>query len=354
MKIQIVSGAQFGSEAKGHVTQQLIKRSPRQYIANVRVGGPNAGHTAYTENGEKFAFRQLPVGAITAGVTPVIAQGSEIDLPVLLAEMQQRREWIDRAGMDPVNYPTVLVDSEATLLTDHHKSAESQAQMVNRIGSTGKGIGAARADRLMRTAPRVRDHYEVVMRLQYEGVLVVQTAPLLRGLPRQAVVIIEGTQGYGLGLHAGHYPQCTSGDCTAIDFLAQVGLSPFGHEVEPWIVARMFPIRVAGNSGPLYRETSWAELGLPEERTTVTQKVRRVGHWDDDLFMQAVEANGGSDEVRVALTMIDQRWPEARGATTIEALPRECLDWIGNLYHKTNARIDVVTTSPTTCVWLDV
>jgi hypothetical protein len=112
---------------------------------------------------------------------------------------------------------------------------------------------------------------------------------------RNRSVIIEATQGYGLGLHAGWYPKCTSRDVRAIDALAEVGISPWQPGVDRvlvWVVFRPFPIRVAGDSGELRNETSWDDLGLPPEYTTVTQKVRRVGMWDPDLARQALWANG--------------------------------------------------------------
>jgi adenylosuccinate synthase len=76
-----------------------------------------------------------------------------------------------------------------------------------------------------------------------------------------------------------------------------------------WVVCRVFPIRVAGNSGPMKNERTWEELGLPLERTTVTQKVRRVGDWDLDLVKRAVQANGGH-QAKVVITMLDQIIPE--------------------------------------------
>ena len=63
---------------------------------------------------------------------------------------------------------------------------------------------------------------------------------------------------------------------------------------------------MAGNSGPLKGETSWEELGLEPERTTVTNKVRRVGDWDPELLEEAIRANGGggwNSGVSLAVTM---------------------------------------------------
>lgn len=177
-------------------------------------------------------------------------------------------------------------------------------------GSTQKGIGAARASRLMRTARLASDYagHRITDDL-YLGSVLCDTADVLGG---QSSVLIEGTQGYGLGLHAGYYPHCTSGDCRAIDFLAQAGLPP--QDVETWVVLRTFPIRIAGNSGPLDGEVDWATVGVDPEFTTVTKKMRRVGLWDMGLARAAVKANGGGARVRVALTFADYWWPELKDA----------------------------------------
>src|SRR5699024_7444945 len=187
---------------------------------------------------------------------------------------------------------------------------EAEAGMQARMGSTGKGIGAARADRIMRTATRVGDDAGLSEIITEVGG-VVFTGPQPFDMDDESVVI-EGTQGYGLGLHAGHYPFCTSSDCRAIDFAAMAGLNPWDAEqFTPWVVARVYPIRVAGNSGPLKGESSWDDLGLPQELTTVTKKVRRVGEWDADLVAAAMAANGKNSQL--AITMLDQKFEEVKG-----------------------------------------
>lgn len=352
MILDVVVGAQYGSEAKGHVTQRLIDQQlankPQPKIANVRVAGPNAGHTAHTLDGVAVPFRQLPVGALRPGVKCVIAAGSEVDPPVLLDE-------IDKAiRYGAFNPDSLAVDLEATVLTQSHQIAETG--MHERMGSTGKGIGAARADRIMRKAWRVGDDENLTRRLADLGVHVIDTSEYLRRWPLDHIVV-EGTQGYGLGLHAGHYPQCTSSDCRAIDFLGMAGISPWwfrDHHLRVWAVARVFPIRVAGNSGYLHRETTWEKLGLPEERTTVTKKVRRVGEWDQELVSAAVAANGGEPTVRLAITMLDQKFPEVKGMTqqddvySVDGVG----EWLGQVGQASNADIQMVTTGPNTgIIW---
>jgi len=183
---------------------------------------------------------------------------------------------------------------------------------------------------------------------------------------RQRLVIggnvqIEGTQGYGLGQHAGFYPYCTSSDCTAMDFLAMAGCPPWlatPDDLEIWVVYRTLPIRVAGNSGPLRHETTWEQVGQPEEYTTVTRKVRRVGLWDAVLARQAFLANGhqaGRANVFAALTMADYLAPGLAGCRNLGEIPDQSVhdqfDQIVSRYSKDiGALIRVVGTGPASVI----
>jgi adenylosuccinate synthase len=273
----------------------------------------------------------VPVGVVFPDCSIMIAAGSEVNQDVLQDELDR----LDAAGFKASE--RLWVDATATVLDESH--IETETGLISRIGSTGKGIGAARAARIMRTAELYGGPVDVMTEAQFI-------------LAQGGDVVIEGTQGYGLGLHAGWYPYCTSGDCRAIDFLAQVGITPWEYPVKIWMVARTRPIRVAGNSGPLKDETSWGALGLPDERTTVTNKVRRVGEWDMDLVMQAIGANGGpSPRVVLAITMLDQRWPEVAGHEGWTNLPAPVDRWLQNIENKTGTRIDMIGTGPTTGAW---
>ena len=368
--LDVVVGAAFGSEGKGHITAQLVARrlASGLEVVNIRVAGPNAGHTVIDKAGNSFALRAVPVGAaISDRVYLHIAPGSEIDLPVLVAEIDLLRSKGHKVAR-------LYVSAEATLLEDGHKQVESVAALTERVGSTGKGIGAARSDRIMRIARRLKDDLTAVATLTDLGVHIVDESPDTLGyadkwttLPNVAV-IIEGTQGYGLGLHSGYYPQVTSSDCRAVDFLAMAGISPWAVGVKHlavWLVARVFPIRVAGNSGPLKGESSWEELGLPEELTTVTKKVRRVGAWDADLIAAAVRANGGGQNtpgvsVQVALTMVDQIFPDLHGVDNMagfmrlnddEELHTKIRGFFTQVEIDANAKIGVISTSDRTVMW---
>jgi adenylosuccinate synthase len=112
---------------------------------------------------------------------------------------------------------------------------------------------------------------------------------------------------------------------------------------------------VAGNSGPLYGETTWQELGLPEEFTTVTKRVRRVGEWDPELAMEALAANGSpSKAMRVAITMLDHLFPSVAGATQLSQLDHAARIWLETREKEMGLPVDMVGTGPYTQVRMGV
>lgn len=370
-KLIVVAGAQFGSEGKGALVDHLTRpeRAGDQVVV-VRVAGPNAGHTVYglcPDNcphdaehmfndvwiGHPWKLRAVPVGAVSnPNAHLLIAAGSEVDLSVLRDEIDA----LDNAGYNVSE--RLAVDVQATVLEPEHIQHEAASDLVKRLGSTAKGIGAARADRIWRNAHLIGDAVDEVRTWsRYIPHIVHDSWQMLDVyMKRGYTVVVEGTQGFGLGLHAGMYPQCTSSDCRALDFLAMAGVSPWSPavaEFEVWLATRVRPIRVAGNSGPLKGETTWADLGLPEERTTVTQKIRRVGGWDGDLVRKAVTANGGSPVVRLGLTMVDTMFPELSGADgTWGEVPvdirAKCVDFLSAVGSEAGASIEFIGTGPTT------
>lgn len=329
------------SEGKGAVAGWIGRPAANEgrEVLGVRVGGPNAGHTVYgkcpldqlrpyehcpkcNEFGHAWALRQVPVVAVTnPEAALVIAAGSEVDPNVLMTEVQE----LTRAGYNVTD--RLLVDRAATVLLESHRAAEAGKDLQRRLGSTAKGIGGARADRIFREAFTVGQ--VAATDYPFPWPEMVEVGPGLdlmeRVLAEGGHVVIEGTQGYGLGLHTDYYPFVTSGDCRAVDFLSQAGISPWGRfsplydegpDLRVIVCFRPYPIRVAGNSGPMEGETSWDELGLSPEFTTVTQKMRRVGDWDPALVDGAIRANGGvGPHLRLALTMGDHLIPELRGLT---------------------------------------
>lgn len=331
--VTVVVGGQFGSEGKGAISAHIGKTFDERDVA-VRVAGPNAGHTVWG-NGREWKLRSLPTPAVTSPCQLHIAAGSEIDLEILIREICD----LDEAGYNVSERLTI--HPSATLIRPNHMVQETS--LINLIGSTGKGIGAARADRIMRGADLAETSSYLKPFISTDGPFELDARN----------VLVEGTQGYGLGLHTEFYPQVTSSDCRAIDFLAMAGISPWSQDVRELkvvIVARVYPIRVAGNSGPLFGETTWADLDLPTERTTVTNNVRRVGMWDSALIEEAILANGGGNfhpDVTLALTMLDHRFPQQRDRAELDDEP---LEFIQNLEMEHQTHITLVGTGPETVV----
>lgn len=302
-----VVGGQFGSEGKGAITAALARRA-QEPVGVVRVGGSNAGHTVHDDSGHIWKLRHVPTPAVVCpGAALLIGPGSEVDREVLADEINA----LEEAGIPILD--RLIVDQSATVVTKEHIAAEAGDGLTARIGSTGKGIGAARSDRIWRKAMAYGgsgDVREEIGRILWAG----------------GTVVVEGTQGWGLGLHTEYYPKCTSSDCDAMAMMSMAGVVPWhmwADGLEVWIVYRSLPIRVAGDSGPLVGETTWGDLGLEEEHTTVTKKVRRVGAWDPILANKALEDNGGpGPNVKLALTGLDLIVPglvEMRGKWTTRA-----------------------------------
>ena len=282
MPVTVVVGGQFGSEGKGKVAYIMAKRT-RASIA-VRVGGSNAGHTAYDATGCKQAFRHLPTAALLPDVLCVLGPGCLIDPDVLRSELE-------RIGLPPQR---LRIDPMAFVITERHRNREATTGIAQRIGSTASGTGAALVERIERLSCDNLAHRHTFLRRFVTD----PVRDILRpALDRGERVIVEGTQGFGLSnLQSPDYPQVTSRDTTAATFVAEAALSPLDVD-EVVLVIRAYPIRVAGDSGPIPKETTWEDVGRLTgqadlvERTTVTGRVRRVAQFDAAVVRAAIAAN---------------------------------------------------------------
>ena len=291
-------GGQYGSEGKGKVAAAIAKMTDAAAV--VRVGGTNSGHTVVDEAGRTWRFRQIPAAAVH-GAEVVLPSGSFVDVDILRSE-------IDGLGLDA---DRVHLSPYATVIERRDKELEGQG-IVAKIGSTGSGTGAALARRVSRSdnllqakdcpalAPYVRDVDEIISRFLSDG----------------RRIVIEGSQGFGLSLfHGGVYPHATSRDTTAGTFLGEAGIGPMQVD-DVTLVVRTYPIRVGGNSGPLPNEIDWPTVArranLPAdfvERTTATNKVRRVACFDADVVRRAIAANAPT---RLVLNHCDYLEPSVR------------------------------------------
>lgn len=328
MPISVVVGGQFGSEGKGKTALEIARRTQAAIV--VRVGGTNSGHTGIDDSGKAWALRQLPASILAQSSIAVLPPGAIIDPEIFARE-------IDALGLD---HRRVVVSPYATVISANDKLSEQTNGLVGQIGSTGSGTGAALVRRINRQSGEPVLAGEHPMLKDFLG----DTAEVMRGvLNKNGRIVVEGTQGFGLSLlHGGYYPKATSRDTTAGTFVGEAGLSPRDVD-DVTLVLRCHPIRVAGDSGPLSGETTWADIaktaGLPEsycELTTATKKVRRVGAFDADLVRRAITANNPSRIVLNHFDYVDADVPKNIFNTRaieflkyIEVGIGQKIDWLG-------------------------
>ena len=300
MPVSVVIGGQFGSEGKGKTALEIVRRNGSSVMV-IRVGGPNSGHTAYARCGKKYVLRQLPAACVDRNVDVVLPAGAYIDVDVLEAEI------------DELDYPRerIHISGQARIVEREHREWEAEAKLVARIGSTGSGVGGAVVASVARGALNVG----VKTRLAGEELRLSKyvdgglSERLRNHLSDGNRVVVEGTQGFGLSLsESGYWPHVTSRCTTAAGALAEAGLSPMDVD-DVTMVIRSFPIRVAGDSGPLKKETSWKAISRARgpdkafrEFTSVTGLERRVGEFDAAVVRQALHFNAPS---RVVLNHLD-------------------------------------------------
>lgn len=323
MPVTVIVGGQYGSEGKGKVALDVARRTGATVA--VRVGGSNAGHTAYDEDGVRHVFRHLPTPVLLPETVCVLGPGSLIDPEVLRCEAEDLALSTDRLIIDPL----------ASVITKTCKQRECDSGLGERIGSTLTGSGEALIDRVRRSA--------TARLARSDPHLARFTRTPVRDFLRQRLqagerVVIEGTQGFGLSnLQSPHYPFATSRDTTASAFASEAAISPLDVD-EIVLVIRTFPIRVGGNSGPLPRETTWNELarraskpGLVE-RTTVTDRPRRVAEFDPEIVRSAIAANAPTSVVLNHVDYLGVGW--AKSIERIEALIGRRVDWLGVSPHE--------------------
>jgi len=247
--IIIVQGGQFGSESKGLVAGYLCKKE-RMDIA-VRTGAVNAGHSVYY-NGSRYVNQQLPVGWVNPDTRLVIGAGALIDPTILDREV---REISALTGTDIRE--RLSIDRRAGIHRPYHAARSKDSGRHHAIGATGKGASEALVERI---TGRGLGYQQFGDTHESDGYDVCDTEALLNySWNEGAKILLEGTQGQLLDLYLGPYPYTTHKQTGPAQWMLECGLSP-ALPTEICMVVRTYPIRVAGNSGPMPQETSWPEL----------------------------------------------------------------------------------------------
>ncbi len=338
-----VVGTQWGDEGKGRVTDYLARNA--RWVVRCQ-GGPNAGHTVQIEDAV-YRLYQIPSGALSAGVRPVIGNGVVLDPARLIDEMDA----LTAKGVDLSN---LLISDRAHVILPHHHlldAAEEDLRGADRIGTTRRGIGPAYVDKHARMGVRVADLMdaqelrralernfavrraylssfdppltvdvdEVNARyLEYAARLAPYVTDTLAVMDRAVSagdnILLEGAQATLLDVDFGTYPYVTSSNPTAAGLLMGSGIGPT-HLDQVVGVVKAYSSRVG--DGPFPTELAdEVGAGIRErghEYGTATGRPRRVGWLDGVILRHAARVNGltalavnsldvlgGLDEVRVA------------------------------------------------------
>lgn len=313
-KLTVLVGGQYGSEGKGAVVAHIAD----DYQVHVRVGSPNAGHTIYW-NGEKHVMQSIPCGWINPRATIIIGRGALLNMKQFMKELVHILTY----------YPSFLkrlwIDAEAGILDEkfHEQEGGVNGEMHRRIGSTGEGVGPARVARINRDKEEFRQFKDVAEEYGLTECIAYNTPNTIAQLQENGLnTLIEGTQGSGLSLLHSYWPYCTSVDTNAAGIISEVGIAP-SRVTDVLMVVRTYPIRVAGNSGPMYDEITWGELDkrlgkvIEPEKTTVTHKIRRIAGWDNSLFKQSCLLNAPTE---LALTFADYIDPNITDCTDVDKI----------------------------------
>ena len=324
----LIVGLQWGDEGKGKIVDMMAQ----EYEVVARfAGGHNAGHTIVT-GGRKYALHLIPSGILNPDAVNVIGNGVVVCPANLMKEMEQFDNLEGR----------LWLSDKAHLILPYHQAIDQAKERMRgdkAIGTTGRGIGPAYADKISRSGHRVGEladvetlHEKVMEYLEQNrplfdamGVAVPDAAAMREDLERYRdalmpyitdttlmiwrdleegkKVLLEGAQGTMLDIDHGTYPYVTSSNTVAGGACTGMGVSPKQIGTVTGI-AKAYCTRV-GN-GPFPSE----EFGPDGDRLreqghefgTTTGRPRRCG-WFDAVAIRYACALNGCD--RIALMKLD-------------------------------------------------
>ncbi|MCP5023432.1 MAG: adenylosuccinate synthase [bacterium] len=331
-----IFGAQWGDEGKGKVIDRLA--ADVDYIVRYQ-GGANAGHTVVV--GDKtYALHLIPSGILHPGRINVIANGVAIDPISFLGEV----DGLIVRGVQ-INGDNLVLSSNAHVIFEHHKVVDGLAERwkgEGRIGTTGRGIGPAYADKASRTGLRIADLLDperckerlgaalaeknaLIKRVHEAEPLdldsqlekystladrlrpfVADTGKLLRQAYRDGKsILFEGAQGVMLDIDHGTYPFVTSSNTGTGGIPAGTGFPPVWVEKSMGI-AKAYCTRVG--EGPFPSELT-DEMGdhlckVGREFGTTTGRARRAGWFDGVAARYAFELAGTNSWVMTKLDVL--------------------------------------------------
>jgi adenylosuccinate synthase len=330
----VIIGAQWGDEGKGKATDLLADRI--DYVVKFN-GGNNAGHTVVVGD-QKYALHLLPSGILTEGVVPVIGNGVVVDIEVLFDELTA----LSSRGVD---VSKLVVSANAHVITQYHRTLDKVTERFlgkRQIGTTGRGIGPAYADKINRVGIRIQDLFdENILRQKVEGALHQKNHLLVKIYNRRAIsvdeivddllsyadrlrpmvsdtglllnqaldagktVVFEGGQATMLDVDHGTYPFVTSSNSTSGGASTGSGVAP--NRIDRVIgIAKAYITRVGAGPFPTELHDEWGEWLRTKgfEFGTTTGRPRRTGWYDAPIARYSSRVNGITDYVITKLDIL--------------------------------------------------
>ncbi len=332
----VVIGTQWGDEGKGKIVDWLTDHAH----GVVRFqGGHNAGHTLVI-GGKQTVLHLIPSGILRANVACYIGNGVVISPQALLDEV----DMLEHAGVDVRG--RLRISEACPLILPCHialDNARETAKGLEKIGTTGRGIGPAYEDKVARRAVRLQDlfhrdrfaaklgemldYHNFVLKNYFQAAVVdfQQTMddtlaladrikPMMADVPRLLFeadraghnLLFEGAQGTLLDIDHGTYPFVTSSNCIAGAATTGSGIGPqMLHYVLG--ITKAYSTRVG--SGPFPTELDndvgrhLAKRG--NEFGATTGRPRRCGWFDAAALKRSIQINGVSGLCVTKLDVLD-------------------------------------------------
>jgi adenylosuccinate synthase len=332
----VIIGTQWGDEGKGKIVDWLTEKAS----AVVRFqGGHNAGHTLVI-NGKKTVLRLLPSGMMHKDVQCYIGNGVVISPEALIKEIKE----LEEIGIDVQS--RLKISEACPLIMPYHVAIDQARELkkgLNKIGTTGRGIGPCYEDKVARRAIRVQDLFnqeifaeKLKENLEYYNFMLTnyyQTdsldyltilndilgysevlKPMVSDVSRKLFnlnkegkkVIFEGAQGTLLDIDFGTYPFVTSSNCVAGGAATGAGISP---RMINYVlgIAKAYTTRVGSGPFPteLHDEIGQGLASRGNEFGSVTGRARRCGWFDAAALKRSVQINGVSGLCITKLDVMD-------------------------------------------------
>ncbi|HUI46912.1 MAG TPA: adenylosuccinate synthase [Nitrospirota bacterium] len=333
MPVLVVVGAQWGDEGKGKIIDLLTERA--DVVARYQ-GGHNAGHTVVVGTDE-FILHLIPSGILHKGKKCIIGNGVVVDPSALLEEMDA----LVRRGIKFER--NLLISKNAHLIMPYHKALDVASEKLKgnkKIGTTGRGIGPAYADKINRKGIRMADFLDAktfreklacntgeanfLLERFYDAPLVHldqiyeeylgyarrlrkyisdTTLFLNESIGSRKKILAEGAQGTHLDVDHGTYPFVTSSSPTAGGACTGLGIGP-NTITEVMGIVKAYTTRVGSGPFPTEQENKLGELlrAHGREYGATTGRPRRCGWADTLIIRHAVRVNGMTS---VAITKLD-------------------------------------------------